>query len=400
MGKVVSSIFGSGSSGSSSSQSSGDPIKQQAFAIGSPLFQSTVTSGMNLLNRINANPAYTGQRVAGLNPFQVSSANNLGALSQDAANVPYATLNTGLNNLTAGGNFGANAQNIFDQYNGIDPTQSILDNANLYAANPYVDGLIDASSRDVVRNLTESTLPTLNRQFAGTGNTNSTRAGVESAIAQRGAADRLADLSSQIRSQFFGKGLDMAQNQFNQNLRNSLDANNQLFNAGSLGNNTINSGLNQGRSVFDFGQLAGNMFQTQNQNELNANKAQFDEERNNVLNALQILSGVSSAGQGWSGGPTSTSGTEQKTSTPSIASIAGSIIGAFSDIRMKENIELVGKTAGGVNVYDFDYKPEFKELAGHGRFRGVMADELEKVIPEAVIVASNGYKMVDYSKVK
>lgn len=399
MGKVVSSIFGSGQSGSSSSQSSGDPIRQQAFAIGSPLFQSTVTSGMNLLNRINANPAFTGQRVAGLNPFQVSSANNLGALSQDAANLPYATLNTGLNNLTAGGNFGANAQNIFNRFDGVDPTQSIINNAGLFANNPFTDGMIDAASRDVVRNLTESALPSLNRQFAGTGNTNSTRAGVESAIAQRGAADRLADLSSQIRSQFFGRGLDMSQNQFNQNLQNSLAANNQLLSSANLGNNLLNAGMDQGRSVFDFGQLAGNMFQTQNQNELNANKAQFDEERNNILNALATLSGVASAGQGWAGGPTSTTGTSQQTSTPSIASIAGTLFKAFSDIRMKENIELVGQTAGGINIYDYDYKPEFKNLAGHGRFRGVMADELEQIIPSAVSIAPNGYKMVDYSQV-
>lgn len=325
MGKIVSSVFGSGESKSASS--SGDPIKQMAFNTAFPLYQSTIGNGQTFLNNVMANPAYTGQRVADLNPFQVSSANNLGSFSNNTASTPYTMLNAGTSNLNAGSNYGANAQSIFDRYNGVDPTQNILDNANLYANNPYISGLIDASSRDVVRNLNEQTLPTLNRQFSGTGNTNSTRAGVESAIAQRGAADRLSDLSSQIRSQFFGKGLDMAQSQFNQNLQNSLAANNQLYNAANLGNNLINSGQQFASNNFNQGQLAGNMFQQQNQNQLNANKAQFDEAQANTLRALAGMSGVAGAGQGWSGGPTSS--TSESTSTPSIASVAGSLLKSF-----------------------------------------------------------------------
>lgn len=73
--------------------------------------------------------------------------------------------------------------------------------------------------------------------------------------------------------------------------------------------------------------------------------------------------------------------------------------GMFSDINMKENIKLIGKLGNGLNLYKFDYKPEFKDVAGHGSFIGVMAQEVEKVIPDAVSVANNGYKQVDYSLV-
>jgi hypothetical protein len=69
----------------------------------------------------------------------------------------------------------------------------------------------------------------------------------------------------------------------------------------------------------------------------------------------------------------------------------------FSDIRIKENIKPVGVLPNGLNVYEFDYKPEFKDIAGHGKHIGVMAQEVEKVIPYAVINANNGYKMVNYS---
>ena len=71
----------------------------------------------------------------------------------------------------------------------------------------------------------------------------------------------------------------------------------------------------------------------------------------------------------------------------------------FSDYRLKENIVLVGRLRDGINVYEFEYKPEFKQVAGYGRYRGVMADEVERILPRAVVVASNGYKMVNYSMV-
>lgn len=71
--------------------------------------------------------------------------------------------------------------------------------------------------------------------------------------------------------------------------------------------------------------------------------------------------------------------------------------GLFSDINMKENVKEIGKLDNGLKLYAFDYKPEFKDLAGHGRFFGVMAQEVEKVIPEAVSIMPNGYKAVNYS---
>lgn len=70
-----------------------------------------------------------------------------------------------------------------------------------------------------------------------------------------------------------------------------------------------------------------------------------------------------------------------------------------SDIRTKENIELVGWLPNGLPVYEFDYKPEFKDDAGHGRFRGVMAHDVEKIAPEAVGTMSNGYKGVRYAHI-
>jgi hypothetical protein len=76
----------------------------------------------------------------------------------------------------------------------------------------------------------------------------------------------------------------------------------------------------------------------------------------------------------------------------------GGTLGAaalMSDIRTKENIELVGNL-NGLNVYEFDYKPEYKDEAGHGRFIGHMAQEVEMVMPMAVVTRADGIKMIDY----
>jgi hypothetical protein len=76
----------------------------------------------------------------------------------------------------------------------------------------------------------------------------------------------------------------------------------------------------------------------------------------------------------------------------------GGTLGAaalMSDIRTKENIELVGNL-NGLNVYEFDYKPEYKDEAGHGRFIGHMAQEVEAVMPMAVVTRADGIKMIDY----
>lgn len=65
--------------------------------------------------------------------------------------------------------------------------------------------------------------------------------------------------------------------------------------------------------------------------------------------------------------------------------------GMFSDKRLKKNIQLVGKMDNGLNIYSYQY------VWGGPTQLGVMAQEVEKVNPDAVFEVS-GYKAVDYSK--
>jgi len=66
--------------------------------------------------------------------------------------------------------------------------------------------------------------------------------------------------------------------------------------------------------------------------------------------------------------------------------------GYGSDITLKENINLVGKSKSGINIYEFDY---INKKYGNGRYRGVMAQE----VPSASFTGPEGTLMVDYSKI-
>jgi hypothetical protein len=76
-----------------------------------------------------------------------------------------------------------------------------------------------------------------------------------------------------------------------------------------------------------------------------------------------------------------------------IGSIAGSVKGfftsKFSDRRLKEDIQLIGKSPAGINIYSFKYKHT------NGTYEGVMAQE----VPWARTMTHTGFYAVDYSKV-
>lgn len=67
-----------------------------------------------------------------------------------------------------------------------------------------------------------------------------------------------------------------------------------------------------------------------------------------------------------------------------------------SERRVKENIVRIGNHPFGFGLYLFDYRPEHCGEWGHGRQFGVMIDEVEIVMPEAVCKYPDGYKRVDY----
>lgn len=92
-----------------------------------------------------------------------------------------------------------------------DWTQTHIDNAGRYSNNPFMDAMVEASTRDAQRTFNEDTIRGINQNATATGNTNGTRAGVAAGIAQRGVADFVGDTSAAIRGNAWSTGLKMSQ---------------------------------------------------------------------------------------------------------------------------------------------------------------------------------------------
>ena len=68
-----------------------------------------------------------------------------------------------------------------------------------------------------------------------------------------------------------------------------------------------------------------------------------------------------------------------------------------SDRAAKQDIVRIGTHPAGFGLYLFDYRPELRAQWGADRQFGVMADEVEAVMPEAVSIHASGYKQVNYA---
>lgn len=107
------------------------------------------------------------------------------------------------------------------------------------------------------------------------------------------------------------------------------------------------------------------------------------------LTALQGEIDVNS----WKEKAASDHGAAQAAQAGGIGSILGgvvSIAGLFSDERLKDILGPDGIHLPGINFYRFRFKGTSRVL------RGVMAQEVQKVRPEAVMQHPSGYLMVNY----
>ncbi len=76
-----------------------------------------------------------------------------------------------------------------------------------------------------------------------------------------------------------------------------------------------------------------------------------------------------------------------------VRKLAGNLAKIFSDVHLKENIDFVGKSEKGINIYEWNYNNDSKN-----RYKGVLAHELKKDYPEAVHKEKEGLA-VDYDKI-
>ena len=155
-----------------------------------------------------------------------------------------------------------------------------INNVGNYINNDVLQGQIDASTRDITRNLQQNTLPSIQGQAAGSGNSGSSRVGNMMGTAMGMANESIGDISANMRGNAFNTGLGIEAGRASQNAQFQQGAN--QANANFMQNaNQFNAGQqNQLRSQgFNMGgdQLQNNLNRQQQADQYNA--GQFNQAR-------------------------------------------------------------------------------------------------------------------------
>ena len=237
-------------------------------------------------------------------------------------------------------------------------------------ANPYQDQVISGALGDLGEAYGQ-TQKSMNAQAIGAGAFGGERQGIENVLGRERYLDTVGDTSARLRQAGFESGA----NRFAQDRAAQLQsAQSQI---GALGQSA--AGLagfgTQARGIEQAGLAEG--------------YRDFIEEREYAGWTIKQMIGA------LSGAPIRSYGEERSGSvgTPvagpsTFGQVAGASTAMQSDIRLKDDIKLVGKSPSGIKIYNFKYKGDDK------KYQGVMAHQ----VPHASIVNDEGYLMVDYNK--
>lgn len=241
---------------------------------------------------------YSGPTYARMDPLENQGIQNIAGVGSRAAQDANQFMD-------AGRGFGTNYLDIFNR-----ASQNPLDNAINYAT-ANTEPLLNAAMRDDYRALTEQTLPGINQGASATGNTNSSRAGIAEAVANRAYADREADVAANIQDKLIGRSMQASQNQ----LANMTTANQNL--AGTYGTGFANAG-----TAADYLQGAGGLLRQEDQNVMNDNRSRFEGNRDFDLDQImRYNAGILGRT------PTSTGAIQTNTANPFMGAMSGAMAG-------------------------------------------------------------------------
>ncbi|GAA5105527.1 tail fiber domain-containing protein [Bartonella jaculi] len=316
------------------------------------IFERAAQDAMKFYNQGSGKAVYDGERVAGLSDQTKNAINGLN-------NVASHYQNSTLNGLATGQN--STSQNLKNMASGHE-----------IGNNPYFN--------EALQNALNKATNTINSSLAGAGRYGS---GAHTGV----LADELGGIATGALSQ-----------QYNQDVNNMMNANSLIDQA----NQNQLAGANnffQGQSQANINALAGSgLLDANHQQQLDEQRQKWEQQNNLDWDQLSKLlaAGTASAGNyGMQTGQQTLFTPQPKPNPWEIVGNVGTILGTFaglSDIRAKENITDAGQK-NGYKLYEYNYKgyPE--------RYRGVMAQDVLKLKPEAVFLHNTtGFLHVDYGK--
>jgi hypothetical protein len=306
--------------------------QMEGYNFSKPYIQRSYDRAEGALNDSLDQGAYQGQTYADQNPYFSAGNHYMGGMGAMGGQGAFDVMQQGQG-------FASNYADLYEQ-GGADRMKQAQDYAIANSG-----GLVNAAMRDDKRNLQENTLTGINQGASGSGNMNSSRAGVAEAVANRGFDDRQADVTAGIQQNLMGQSLG----QQNQQFRDQMSANQGLQQG-------YGQGINAMGRMGDFMTGAGNNFMNYQQGYLNDQRNRYEDQRdfglnqnikyqggilnNAVYNSAQNPTGVTAnKGAGFLGGAMQGAGIGGN-----IAGFFGNSGGGFSS---GGNAGGTGKTYGG-----------------------------------------------------
>lgn len=223
---------------------------------------------------------------------------------------------------------------LIDDYLSSSSPEALTAQANKFANDPFLQQRIDAAAGDVRRNLTENILPSIDRNASAGGNINSSRAGIASGIAQRGAQTDIMNIGANMRSEAFDRGLSLAKGA----AESRLTAADAFGNLGRTGIDALGRGAEVGYGAFDRINQAGALEQLDRQGSLDADFKKWQGEDQREWDILSRYMGIVGSNQwGQSGTSSGTSKTKEQ------GSIFNSLIGGALSLAGSGLIPGIGK---------------------------------------------------------
>ena len=213
---------------------------------------------------------------------------------------------------------------------------------------------------------------------------------------QLGLQQQFGNIANQmaVQNQNNANAFNAAQFGLGVNQQNNANLLAQAQMQGALGQQQQSMKLQDVNALLKAGQLQG-MY---DQNVLDARYGEFLRGQNDPFMKLQALNQTI--------GSVPFSQTTQSSYKPSfwenmgtIATGVGTIMAA-SDVRLKKDIQYLGKHEKGFGVYKWNWNDDAKAMGINDRTVGVLAQELIEYMPEAVSVHPKGYLQVNYNLVE
>ena len=369
----------------------GKKVKTETNQTIDPYTRGLISEGRGNIRQIqNDNPfqSYEGQRVAGLNETQTGARDSFTA-NQGAG--------TGLISEAAGAARAAG---------GYAPeritAQSFGDADMSQYNNPFTEGVIDANRRSI-QSSRDQTLAGQRDDMVASGAFGGSRSGIAQAETTKNYAQQEAEMDARLRSEQFNTAAGLFQNDANRDMaaqttNANLGMQGQALNLqgaglmGQLGNQMDASNRANAGMMNAFGSQEQGLEQAGLDAQYQDFMRQDQDTQRRIAQELSMMGMV----------PTLVDGTTTQTQTPGLMDWmqfgmnAGSTALAMSDRRVKKAITPDGKI-GKHDAYTFRYIWDSDDAPLR---RGVMAQDLLKTLPEAVIQTVSGYMAVDYSKLE